>query len=861
MTADYSFLRHHALTHVRCGTDQDQQFRLQPQRLTPSAGVMRSFRVMWDMIKLPDNFGRWHVYTVGGIDPIAFNLLHRSFEWISFADACNDRNMIANIYNVDGVELPRHDTYYRYTQTGALIVTVRINNRIPVNFASDKIYVRVYTNAFWNRTESASIARKVQVHGVIAESALIRDTFISQYNGLLAESPAPGVLSFYHNGIKKEALNAGLINIGDSLEYVWDGSVKAQYKIKIKDLATFDSTLDNKSKFLFHYVGVGPTTIDFYDDVDFHISGLGVNPSYLYFHHNAEDAIRQVTHRDYALAVTYVQRHASKLVAMGPVTGTENMYITATIRHAGFDRPIVWEHGRLHELYKMADEQVQRAMTGIDATVDVWRAAILEASGYTEVMRAPVCDVTPDLVEKAYGYFAMAKYLADSPVVPKDIGGNPYCEVPFKLMHGCTAYEYDADGLFLGWHHHYVGDRYYLNNDNARLVEFIAGIGGSTLDEVHGVTTATIKNDRNYKVYLRTKVAGVLQANPRDVTGTNLYSIVNGVFTWLSPSTTAYPTLRSDKTFYAVDHAVRPLDGLMVINMQTQQNHNGQTGWGRLVIPLGQLDVILNGRSLIYGLDYFYKNGAVYITAKEWLVNPETDLQQVHIRFAGFCRSDMTIYPEGDVGYIEHGLLSNNKRFDLRDGKVQRIIARGKLVNKADVEFSEESNQIAITHASNGSPYMIKDMHVPLRPEIAKDTYELLAIAQTIDKSVSDYITPRLPETNRGPLTAIPDRYQVFSPFLCKLIFDIRFARLTLPVKPSFSLQDVVEICKPYEYLLEVDPIRQQSIVNPAYVVVLPHSLPTVVNLTHHQYQFMYQVVAHYANGLVSLSPSVSLSA
>ncbi len=860
MTVDYHFLRHHAQTNVRCGTDQDQQYALQPQRLTPSAGVMRSMRVMWDTIAMPDNYARWHVYMIGGIDPIAFNLFFRSFQWISFAEACNTKLMTANIYNVDGVELPRHDTYYRYTQTGALVVAVRINPRIPINFANDKISIRVYSNAFWNSIRSAGITRKIEVHGVIAETALIRDSFFAQYNTLLSENPEPGVLSFYHNGIKKQSLITAQVAIGDSLEYVWDGSVKAQYKLPIKDLAGFDSTLDLKRKLLVHYAGEGPLTIDFHDDVDFHVSGLGTNPSYLFYHRNAADSVRQVTHRDYSICAMYLQRYTNKLSAMGPATSSENMFVTITIRHSGFDRPLIWEHGRIHELYKMQDEQIQRAMTGIDATVDIWRAATLEASGYTEIMRSDVCDITPELVEKGYGYFSMAKYLADTPLVPVDIGGSAYCEVPFKLMHGCTAYEYDEDGLFLGWHHHYVGDRYYTKNPATRLVELIAGLGGTTLDEQHGVTSAPVKEDRNYKVYLRTRVAGVLQANPTDVTGTDRYKIENGTFTWLNPSTVAYPTLRSDKAFYAADHEVRPLDGLMIINLQTQQNHNGQTGWGRMVIPMGQLDVILNGRSLIYGLEYFYKSGAVYITAKEWLVNPQTDLQQVHIRFAGFCRSDMSIYPEGDVGYIEHGLLSNNRRFDLRDGKVQRLVVRGKLMQKSDVEFSEESDQVAVTHVDNGSPYMLKDLHVPLRPEVAKDTYELLATAQAIDKQVSEYITPRLPQADRGPITAITDRYQVFSPFLCKLIFDIKYGRLVLPMQTSFSLQNVVDICKSYEYLLEVDPIRRRDIVNPAYVVVLPHSLPTVVNLAHYQYQFMYQVVAHYANGLVSLSPSVSLS-
>lgn len=859
-TTDFNYLRHHAMQNVWCTPEQDHQYILQPARVTPAAGVMRSYRVMWHTVPLPDQYSRWHILQVGGIDPIAFNLFFRSFEWISMATVSNERKMIVNIYNNDGIELPRHETYYRYTQTGALIVAIRINNRIPVNFAQDTFSIRVYSNSFWNSPRSAGIARKIDVKGVIAENATARDTFFSQYNTLLAENPAPGVLSFYLNGVKRENLVQAAVQIGDSLEYVWDGSVKAQYKLPIKDIHSFESELDAKRKLLLHYAGPGPTTIDYQDDIDIHISGLGTNPYHVFYHRNAVDAVRQVTHRDYAIPAMYLERYAAKVQQLGPYTGSENMFVTLTLRKSGYDRPLVYEHGRLNELYKMSDEHVIRAMVEIDATVDIWRAATLEKSGYTQIMRSKPCEITAEMTERAYGYFAMAKYLADTPNQLVDVGGAAYCMVPYKLMTGCTAYEYDANGHFLGWHHHYVGDRYYAHDPDARTVELIAGFGGTVLDEVNGKTTAAVQADRNYKVYVRSKVGGVLQPNPTDVTGTDQYKIENGVFTWLSNSTTAYPTLRSDRNFYAADHEVMATDGLITVTLQTQQNHDNVTSWGRLIIPLGQLDVILNGRSLINGLEYFYKNGVVFITAKEWLNNPETDVQKVHIRMAGFCQSDMSIYPEGDVGYILHGVLSNNRRFDLRDGKVQRLVVGGRLLTKADVTFSEDSEQVAITHADNGIPYMLKDLHVPLRPHVARDTYELIATARSLDKQVSDYITPRLPEFNRGPIAAVTDRYMVFSPFFCKLLFDIKYGRLVLPLQNSFTLQEVVNICKAYEYLLEVDPVRRRDIVKTDYVSVQPHSFPNAINLQHHQYQFMNQAVNYYAEGLVTLSPSVTLS-
>lgn len=857
--AENNFLRDHAIRNVWCSPEQDRSFILKPQRVTSNSGAMRSYRLMWDLIPLPDTTSRWHILQVGGIDPIAFNLLAKSFEWVSMAQACNDRQMHVNIYTTDGIEMPRHETYYRYTQSGTLIVAVRINPRVPAVFASDTISIRLYSNAYWDSVRSAGVSRGIEVHGVIVENVNVRSDFIAQYNALLAENPTPGVLSFFHNGVKRDHLAEQSIVVGDSLEYVWDGSVKAQYKLLINDLPVFDSTLDLKRKLLVHPPGRS-NVIDHFDDVDFYIEGLGANPQRLFYHRGTTDAIRQLTHRDYALVSPYVQRYGERLQRMGTSVPVESMRVVVTVRHSGYDRPLVYEHGRINELYKLSDTDVLHAMTGLDANIPIWRAAALEASGYTQLMGESLSGITPALTEKAYGYFAMAKYLADTPQTVQDPTGAGYVTVPYKLAYGCTAYEYNAQGLFLGWHHHYVGDRYYVQNPLTRTVELIVGLGGTSLDEVHGVSTTPVHTDRNYKVYQRTRVGGVLQPDVTDVTGTAAYTIADGVFTWVSQSITAYPTLRSDKRFYAADHTVNIEEGQLRINLQTLQTHANGTGWANMGIALGQLDVILNGRGLIRGLEYFYEKGMIYITAKEYLVMPISTPQQVHVRMVGFCRSDMSIYPEGDVGYVEHGLLSNNKQFDLRDGKVQRLLVRGKLMTRAGVNFSEESDDIAVVHVANGSPYLVKDMHVPLRPEVAPDSYTLMSIAQAVDKQVSDYLTLKNPQADRGPVVAVTERYQVFSPFLCKLIFDMKYGRLTLPNQTTFTRQDVIAVCKPYENLLNVDPITPSNAVNPAYVVILPHSLPTVLTVSARQYQFMTRVVENYANGMVDLSASLSIS-
>ena len=84
--------------------------------------------------------------------------------------------------------------------------------------------------------------------------------------------------------------------------------------------------------------------------------------------------------------------------------------------------------------------------------------------------------------------------------------------------------------------------------------------------------------------------------------------------------------------------------------------------------------------------------------------------------------------------------------------------------------------------------------------------------------------------------------------------------RLRVPHKATgLTRQEVIEICKSYEYLLAFDPTQDENKQDPRYVVIHPHSFNHVVDLPQFEYQFMHQVVQEYTNGLVTLSPSIRM--
>jgi hypothetical protein len=273
-------------------------------------------------------------------------------------------------------------------------------------------------------------------------------------------------------------------------------------------------------------------------------------------------------------------------------------------------------------------------------------------------------------------------------------------------------------------------------------------------------------------------------------------------------------------------------------------------------VPMGEIEVFLNNKSLIRNLDYIYKFPELYIINKSHLDDPANQPQNVHIRFTGFCKQDFTLNEVNDTGFIEHGVLSNDFSYDIRDDKVLRITMNGALVTRDQLVFSEFHSGVSITDPLNGIPYQIKDVVVPMRGITTADTYSLRDASMEIDKRVSEYLSLKIPQPNRPAVSAIPNRYEVYSPFISKILHDLLEGRLIIQDK-IHTKQEVIDICKEYEYLLAFDPSQEEQQVNDHYVIIHPHALDIVLGVPLNTYRFVDNVTRIYTNNLVSLSPFV----
>lgn len=859
----FDYLIDHAYKNVWCTPEQDNQAILAPARLTSNGGAIGSFKVMWRMIPLPDTYSHWHVYQIGQLHPLIIGLFPKTNEWTTFTESCNKQKMICDVYTNNGINLPRFDTFFKFNEDRNLLIAVRLNSMIPMDFDNDKIYMRVYTNQYFDTYRSDPINDIIYVEGSVPVS--LNDILNIQSSFIYYNNKPIGQTYVFVNGYLVSDVSLATVKIGDYVEFIYDSSIYKVVDFKYFDLKEFNSTRDGVRKYLLNYAGGDNGVIDFQDDIDVFLSYRLPNGTQqgVYYNKNSPTAMRNLTHRDYSLSVEFFnQNYIPQLqkANIPSVLDMNKLYVRIHIRKSGWNRPLVFEHNRIHELYKMKPMDIQNALLGLDSTVFNWRADTLENSEYSKIMGAFSNNISNTMVQNAYGYNAISKLIADTPTRTYSYSGFKAIDLPYGFLAGGTAYEYSNDGTLLGWHVFKPGERYICTNITCGLVELITGTGSNILDEHYGFSSIPLNDSMDYRIYACNLISGTPDNKFIDITDdTRKHSVIGNRITWNNIDPTIYPMVRSDARFLAYDTTITMIRGELRLTLSHLQRRGTTTSNWVMQVPMGELDLFLNNRSLIRGLDYIIQFPEIVILNKEYLIDPDTTEQNIHVRFTGFCSKELALTPENDSGFIEHGLFSNNNRFDLRDDKVLRIILDGKLKTRDDVIFSEFHSGISVTNPINGRPYQVKDIVVPLRGLTNDNTYTLREKSLAVDKVVSDYLTKKIPQPPRLSPSSITERYQLYSPFINRILYDLVDDRLVIENK-TYQVQEIITLCKPYEELLKFDPTQESNKLNSNYVIVHPHSLFHTIDLPLHKYRFLQTVVNKYTKDVVSLSPFVRIS-
>lgn len=848
----YNYLIEHALRNVWCTPDQDTQSRVQLAKLTPAEGVWSRVRIMWREYILPVPMVRFHVYQIGQIHPLLMGLLAVKETWTTLAESCNAEKMIVDLFTANGVEFPRTESWFMVTRDKNLIVAVKAQPKIDVDLGAQPLFMRVYSNSYFNSDRSDPLDDFVRVEG---RTVSTRNQILALQDRYDYHAALPGLTYAFVNGRKVHTINLFTVKIDDIVEFVYDSSIYKTVDFPVADLLTFQSTLDRRLKYLLHVPKDDTDNIDYQDDIDVFLLEPNTTGGHrgVYYHRNSLDAMRNLTHRDYSVPVANLLSFVAN-----SEQDLNRMFVRLHFRRSGWQRPLVNEHNRIKELYKLPDVDIRKAMVGVDAVVPNWTADTLESSAYTEIMRAQGEQVNADLVERAYGYNAIAKLIGDTPNGTRRFSGMTLVDVPYALQQNSCVWEYDAEGKLLGAYNHVSGAIYGCTWPTCARVEILSGLYSEVLEQFYGDTEVTLLPGLNYRFYTAPIQGGIVGKVWTDVTNSGQYAVVGDKAKWLINQVQYQTLVRTDSRVLAYSFTLAPTDGIYVFDLINSEKRGGVTSRRVMEILLGELDIFMNGYSLIAGLDYIRVGVRIVVISKRFLQNPGVQAQRFTVRFSGFCRPDGTPEPYMEYGFVSHGLLSRNRRYDIRDDKVLRIVAGGRVHDRSELQFSESDSGVYPQTLTNGTPYQIRDIVVPMRSQTPSDTYLLRARSMAVDRVISDYLTVKIPEPVISGPSVIPERYELISPFVQKLIADLRDDLLDDPrIYGHFNDTDVREICRRYEYLLAFDPTQPLTQVDERYVVVLPHSSPNVVDLSIYQERFLARAVTVYCNGLVNLSPFI----
>lgn len=852
MTSD-DFLINHAYNNAWCAPEQDRQHIFRPARLSPSIGVRGNIDLIWTRYPLPTKDDTYHVYQIGPVIYENLGLTLKDLTWTSAAVQMVQESMIIDVYSEAGRMVPRDRVYFLATPDGNLAVAVR-DTKIIADFGLEPVYLRFYSNAYFEKVNGGDPAENIEyrysvpvsVDAIAAISKTWRDV-----------SAKPGVTYAFVNGWKVQSINVQTVVRGDLVEFVRDSSVRGVLEFSLRDLPVFLSTLDKQQKYLLHQPGKTGTLIDYRDDLDiFLVKRSNVNNYVgIYYHKNAEDSLRMVTHRDYSIPAHYV----SRFTASNPGWALDNeLTVQLVIRHSGRPLPLIDEAHHIRELYKLKDKAILQAMVGSQATVSVWKAAALEESMYPAIMRAPNMTVTRAMVEAAYGYNAISKLLADTP--QKVVNANRWVELPFGLRGESTVYEYDVNGLLLNWYINVNVQWYVTRNINCKYIEAYAGRGGRRNSTIYG-EDAEVSKLYNYRCYICDLVNGKPNDKWRDVTGDPaFYTQVGQTVVWGVDRKRYYTAIKLDDSFFTYNLDLDYQDGLLRFSLNVEEVRVDGVPYATLAeIPVGVLELWLNGHPIIEGLDWFMLGKEVVIVNKVWRARAPVTSNRITIRGTGFCNKDMSRAVQAEFGFVEQGWLSRNNRWNLRDDKVVRVTAGGRLFSREDLNWVEDSSGVRTNLVANGAPYQVFEPIIPLRGVTEEDAFTMRQKALATDHEIEDYMTSRMPQPKLDGPNLIPGPHVLYSPFISKIMHDLDHGYITEEVigQPSYNDAAVRVICEPYLWLLPYEPTAKGF--DEGYVNVHPHEYYGTFELGIFQYNFLRRVVRVYLKDRLDISQFISI--
>lgn len=905
-------LKRHALKNIWCEPNQDSQNIFQVDRITPQRGVLNKTPVMWSSITLPKQSYSsrffYHVYQIGKLSNIVLNIKMNENVWYSATEICNLNKEVIDVYFDNGCMIPRDLVYLMMLSNGNFIMAIEIvpgldfgkesiiNDETGEMIVRDVILdnhnpiIRFYNNGRFYTPDflssGANTADPIKALGKTIST-------MSDYNSFLAEKQKIkpimndiGKYLYWVNGyITNEPSAYSTEFVGQYHYYLWDSSIKSIDFIPVKDLVSFTSKLDVNVRKYVCMLNSDYGTIDYQDDIDLYIvNRQGGRYKGVLVPRNVVSNVRQVTHNSYAIRSDLLHELSN---THDFLKDFNNCQIMAIVRQGGFNRGLIHQSNRINELYRLSRKEILETIAGVNSLVPEWEAANLENSSYVKIMRSKHQEISLDALKDAYGYNAANLYMEKASHDVKNLNITNAVVLPLGFTitdtHGLgyrSVFCYDENGLLSDYYQDYENGETLLVKKGLTATTKHIEVYHAEISESDNViyTTKEFSSPDLSMWGFRIYGASVNESNEVvsdwfDITGTKYYDYhPNGfkgnntpTIVWnntLLKQYKIFPAIKLNKYVICQKFKISDLNqyrGYHSVTISTAKSFDGIDRPGVATITPGQLDVFLNGYSLIEGIDYFLDWPTIYISRISTNRNdPLKD--EVIVRMRGFC-DKKTMHPTNfrDIGFLRGSIASVDNEFDIRNDRNSRIIIGGKVYSREKVAFAEETKETSTIQ--DGLPFAVSDHWGSVETYLGVNSLDYREKSLEIDERVEAYLTPRIETSDPENNFIIHERWEVISPFLSSIINDIRRYNFLGDPKDikvgAFNKAEIEVTLKNHMHLLNVDPCVKNP--NGDFILYLPHQYSTPVNVTVSQYALLNYLVDEYLNNMVDLTPYLTI--
>lgn len=798
----------HAISKVWQAPRQDKQVVLRLKLVSKDS--LMSFVLQRELFKLPNATERFVVYQAGAVNTEVLNLSEVSNRWIRADLLCPKSGMQLFAYDLRGEIVSLHNLYLRIAKTGNLMIAIS-----DLKFAQG-IFLKFYTNEYMNQTGTIKCfgSNISKVEDVISLQNQLGNFNLDKTYIL-------------RNGLLVNSIGGSTLTRGETVSFVEDPTIKDKVDFPLKDLSTFISAVDNNSKLLLH-PKYKDLTINYQDDLELWLVDLKDDLQRgKYIYRNAVSTLRQITHTDWGLDYQMIR------TLMDEDRDVNDFAIRVIVRKSNDGDLLTHEFNRIKELYKYTHSEIEKIMLSQVSTLEIWTAGELEASDYARLLRSPLREIDPELVYKAYGYSASSYYVTYNHYYLDSGGEVELCE---QLKTNSTVYEYSDVGNFLGSQYHPHGKFYVRQNDLCTQIQVYSGRPGKFLSYNTSEQDFVLKKELGYRFYKTPKPWVPGQSTLVEITGdSGEYEIVDGKVNWLFDKDGLLGICVNDSYFYQDDFRVAH-DDLMDIEINSDFEYES-------------LEVWINNKPLVEGIDFVYKNHRLYIFSNLWIKLSNL----VTVRGFGI----KTDSPKYDVklttGFIYDGRLMVDESYELVENKILKCIAGNAVFDIQKLNW-ENSTMASVDNSLNGKPYSVREIMAPVRGIKDYDPYYMREKSKELDAKVINFsnVHKDIPDY----VTSIDKKHPLYSSVMFKVIWDLTYSGRQI-LKTHQDDDDLDLWMSQYQHLMEVDVAR--SDIDIRFVEIVPSPDSFLCEVTSEEYTFLERINKTYLNDLVTLSGYVKL--